>query len=76
MVIDKKDVQVNCQEDDKALEAAAAGNPDATFVYPDNANHVLKYEAVPREQLTAQSELRYNAADSHLDMDTAGAIVD
>ncbi|MGE5555982.1 MAG: alpha/beta hydrolase [Methanocella sp.] len=76
VVIGKKDIQVNYQEDGKALEAATANNPDATFVYPENANHVLKYEATPREQLTAQRELRYNAADTHLDMDAARATVD
>jgi pimeloyl-ACP methyl ester carboxylesterase len=76
VVIGKKDVQADWEADGKALEAVAAKNPDASFVYPENANHVLKYEPTPREQLSAQSALQYNAEDTQLDKETVSLIVD
>jgi hypothetical protein len=47
-----------------------------SFNFPEDANHVLKHESRPREEL-AQAEvmLRYNADDASLDADTAAAIV-
>jgi uncharacterized protein len=76
IVIGKKDIQINWQTDGAALEAATAKNSAVTFAYPPNANHVLKNEPTPREQLSAQSALRYNAADTELDPETVGIIVD
>jgi hypothetical protein len=48
VIIGKKDVQVDWQVDGKALENAKAAN--VSFVYPQNANHVLKFEEIPREK--------------------------
>lgn len=48
VVIGKKDVQVDWQADGGALEAATAQNPAVSYVYPENANHVLKNENTPR----------------------------
>jgi alpha-beta hydrolase superfamily lysophospholipase len=75
IVIGKKDIQANWQADGQALEAALAGRDNVTFVYPENANHVLKYEPQPREQLApAEVAAGYNAADRHLDPGALKAI--
>jgi len=75
IVIGKKDIQVDWQADGKALENATAKKTNITYIYPENANHVLKHDEVPREQLTAQATLRYNAADTELDQQTVDSIV-
>jgi pimeloyl-ACP methyl ester carboxylesterase len=75
IVIGQKDIQVNWQVDGQALEAALAGRDNVTFVYPENANHVLKYEPKPREQLVpAEVAASYSAADRELDSETLQAI--
>ena len=75
VLIGKKDIQVDWQADGKALEGATAKKTNMTFLYPDNANHVLKHDETPREQLTAQAALRYNASDLELDQQTANTII-
>ncbi len=75
VLIGKKDIQVDWQLDGGPLEAQAAGNPMITFAYPENANHVLKYEPKPREALTSEDGATYNLADRVLDLDTVDAIV-
>jgi len=57
------------------LEAAIAKNTAVVFVYPENANHVLKHEPTPREELTAQVALGYNASDAELDQEVINSIV-
>jgi dienelactone hydrolase len=75
IVIGKKDIQANWQADGQALEAALAARDNVTFVYPGNANHILKYEPKPRERLVpAEVAANYNAADRHLDPDALEAI--
>jgi alpha-beta hydrolase superfamily lysophospholipase len=54
VVIGKKDIQVDWQTDGQLLEKANAQKPNVTFVYPENANHLLKYEEKAREFLDAQ----------------------
>ncbi len=74
-VTGKKDIQVDWRVDGKALEDAMAARAGVSFVYPENANHLLKYEDKPTEKLNArQVEARYNAADARLDADAAGSI--
>lgn len=77
VVIGRKDLQVDWKVDGEPLQRAAAGLPDVTFVFPENANHVLKHEPRPREEL-AQAEVmaRYNAPDATLDPEAVAAIVD
>jgi alpha-beta hydrolase superfamily lysophospholipase len=76
VVIGKRDVQVDWQLDGAPLEAAAKGHPNVTFIYPENANHVLKYEPRPRAALSAADALTYNASDRVLDTDALQAIKD
>ena len=76
VVIGRKDVQVDWQDDGEPLQRAATGHENITFLFPESANHVLKHEPRPRSEL-AQGEVmpRYNAADAVLDPETEATIV-
>ena len=76
VVIGKKDIQVDWRDDGEPLQRAAAGHANVTFLFPENANHVLKYESRPRTEL-AQPEVlpRYNAPDAYLDPDALTSIL-
>ena len=75
VVIGKKDLQVDWQVDGNLLQTALAGRTNVTYAYPENANHVLKYEPKPREELTpAEVGNGYNAADRVLDAETLDSI--
>ncbi len=76
VVIGKKDVQIDYQLDGAPLEKAAEGLDNITFVYPENANHVLKFESRPRSALTGADALTYNASDRVLDPDALRVIKD
>jgi pimeloyl-ACP methyl ester carboxylesterase len=76
IIIGKKDLQVDWQADGEPLQRAAAGRTDVVFLFPENANHVLKHEPRPREGLEqAEVVVRYNAPDEALDDETVAAIV-
>jgi uncharacterized protein len=75
ILIGKKDIQVDWRADGSALQTATAKNGNATFVFPDNADHVLKYEPHPREKLVAADvALHYNAEDRVLDLTAVSVI--
>ena len=77
VVIGKKDIQVDWKVDGKILEEATAQKPKISFVYPENANHVLKHEDKPRESLNSQNAtLDYNSPNLELDQKAANAILD
>ncbi len=76
VVIGKKDIQVDWKIDGNILEKVTANKIAASFVYPENANHILKHEEAPREALTAQDvSLHYNAQDTVLDREAENAII-
>ena len=76
IIIGKKDLQVDWQADAEPLQRAAAGRTDVSFLFPEDANHVLKHEPRPREELMqAEAMSRYNAPDASLDPETVAAIV-
>jgi len=75
VIIGKKDIQVDWRVDGQALEEAAHDKHNVSFVYPENADHVLKHEERPREQLNAEASLRYNAQDRSLDRETVNTIL-
>jgi len=76
IVIGKKDIQVDWRADGELLQEAAARNAKVSFVFPENANHVLKHEPRPREELNAgQAVGSYNAAASQLDAETMTSII-
>ena len=77
VVIGKKDIQVDWRKDGGALETATAGSGNMTFVYPENADHVLKHEPRLREDLTAvEVGTHYNAEGRALDPDTLSVITE
>jgi uncharacterized protein len=76
VVIGKKDIQVDWQLDGAPLEAVATTMKNVTFIYPENANHVLKNEPKPRTELTAADGINYNASDKVLDPEGLQAIKD
>jgi pimeloyl-ACP methyl ester carboxylesterase len=77
VAIGKKDIQVDWKIDGKLLENTTEQKTAVSFVYPENANHVLKHELTPREALDAQFvSLHYNAPDTEVDREAANAIYD
>jgi hypothetical protein len=76
VVIGKKDIQVDWQADGEPLQRAAAGRKDVTFLFPENANHVQKYEPIGRAELVpAEAVARYNGPDAHLDQEALAGIL-
>lgn len=77
VIIGKKDFQVDWQADGEPLQRAAAGHENVTFLFPENANHVLKQELRTRSEL-AQAEVigSYNSPDTRLDPQTVADILD
>jgi hypothetical protein len=76
IVIGKKDLQVDWHADAEPLQRASAGRTDVSFLFPENANHVLKHESRPREELVqGEAMQRYNAPDASLDPETVAAVV-
>jgi uncharacterized protein len=75
VIIGKKDVQVDWQVDGSRWEALAKGRSNMTLVFPDNANHVLKHEPKPREQLSQADVINsYSATDTVLDAEVVETI--
>jgi len=76
VLIGKKDIQVDWRIDGGLLEEATAQKTSASYVYPENANHVLKHEEKPMEAINAQyAAINYNAPDAKLDEEAADAIL-
>ncbi len=77
VMIGKKDLQVDWQADGEPLQRAVGGHDNVTFSFPENANHVLKFEPKPRSELVlAEVMPNYNAADARLDPDALSIIID
>jgi len=77
VIIGKKDIQVDWQADGAPLQRAAAGRADVTFLFPENANHVLKQEPRPRSALApAEIAGSYNAPDARLDPQAQASILE
>lgn len=77
VVIGKRDIQVDWQADVGPLQRAAAGRPDARFLFPENANHVLKHEPRPRSALVpAEVASGYNGPDTRLDPEAEAGILE
>ncbi len=73
VLIGQKDIQIDAAADGQALEAAAGDN--VTFVYPANANHVLKLEEKAVDELGPGDAVAYNAPDRVLDPESLEAIL-
>ena len=77
VIIGKKDIQVDWQADGEPLERAAVGNEKVTFLFPENANHVLKEELRPRSELVMAVVMpEYNSPDAHLDPEALASILE
>jgi pimeloyl-ACP methyl ester carboxylesterase len=77
VIIGKKDIQVGWQADGEPLQRAAAGHADVTFLFPENANHVLKQELRPRSALVpAEIADSYNGPDTRLNPEVLAGILE
>jgi hypothetical protein len=77
VVIGKKDIQVDWRADGDRLQEAGGGDAQVSFVFPEDANHVLKHEPRPRSELNAaQAVSSYNAPDATLDPNAMTNIVE
>ncbi len=75
VIIGKKDIQIDWQADGEPLRRAAAGHEEVAFLFPENANHVLKQELRPRENVVpAQMAESYNGPDTRLDPQALASI--
>ena len=75
VIIGKKDLQVDWQVDGEKLVQAAAGQEKVTFLFPENANHVLKEELRLRSELVPASMTEsYNGPDTRLDPQALASI--
>ena len=76
ILIGKKDIQVDWQADGGPLQRAAEGHANVTFLFPEDANHVLKQELRPRAEVTAASVAEsYNGPDTRLDPPSLASII-
>ena len=67
VVIGKKGIQTDWKLDGEALEEASQGKDNVSFYYPENANHVLKHDPRPREEITAATWMfAYDAPETFL----------
>jgi alpha-beta hydrolase superfamily lysophospholipase len=77
IIIGKKDLQIDWQADGDPLKLAAAGHEEVTFLFPENANHVLKEELRPRSELVpVEITESYNGPDTRLDPETLASILE
>ncbi|HKV84623.1 MAG TPA: alpha/beta hydrolase [Ktedonobacterales bacterium] len=77
VLIGKKDIQVDWQADGEPLQRAATGRANATFLFPENANHVLKEELRPRSELVPVAIAEsYNGPDTRLDPQAMASILE
>ncbi len=74
VIIGKKDIQINWEYDGVKLQAAAEGKDNITFSFPENANHVLKHEEKPKNEINLAAP-NYNGPDTILDTDTLDIII-
>ncbi len=75
IIIGKKDLQIDWQADGEKLRLTAAGKKEVTFLFPENANHVLKQELRPRLELVpAEMAESYNGPGTHLDPQALASI--
>jgi uncharacterized protein len=77
VIIGKKDLQIDWQADGEPLKLAAEGHEEVTFLFPENANHVLKEELRPRSGLVpAEITESYNGPATRLDPEALASILE
>ena len=76
VVIGQKDIQVDWQADGSRLQDAVAGHDNVDFLFPEEANHVLKHESRPRRELApAEVATHYNAPNANTDPQAMAGIL-
>ncbi len=75
LLIGGHDLQVDLHADGDPLQAAAAGMPNVTFVFPPTANHVLKEETRTAAEVIATPGNGYNADGTRLDFEAINTIL-
>lgn len=77
LIIGKKDIQVNWKKDGSILENSLSGRSNVTIEFPENADHVLKYEEAPRDKIDpVLASNNYNGGTRYLDDGTLRVILD
>ena len=76
VVMGKKDVQVDWQADGALLQTATVNITHIAYEFPENADHVLKYQPKPREELTQADARDYNMTGRVLDPEAVRVIID
>ena len=74
VVIGRRDIQVDADADGAPLQRAAAGLADATFLFPEHANHVLKHEPAAADGGAVPAAARYNSPEARLDPEALDGI--
>lgn len=74
VIIGRKDIQVDWQYDGMKLRKATEGMDTITISFPMNANHVLKYEELPRDEVDLTNP-NYNGPDTILDTEALDIII-
>jgi pimeloyl-ACP methyl ester carboxylesterase len=75
VLIGGKDVQIDVHADGDPLQVAAQGRAGVSFVFPADANHVLKEEPRSRDEVLASGVSSYNADGTRLDPEAMSAIL-
>ena len=75
VLIGGKDVQVDVHLDGDPLQKAAQGMDNVTFVFPPNANHVLKEDTRTPAEVAAAPGSGYNDDGTRLDPEALDAIL-
>lgn len=75
VLIGRKDVQIDAEADGTPLERAATDNPNVTFAYPANANHVFKEDTRSSAEVAAAPGDGYNTDGTHLDPEALATIL-
>lgn len=76
LLIGKRDIQVPWDVDGSILQENLSGSSNVSIAFPENADHVLKYEATPREEISAPvAGMNYNSASRALDDETLSVIL-
>ena len=76
VLIGGKDVQIDVHADGSPLQEAATGMANVEFTFPVDANHVLKHESHPREEVLAGRGTPYNDDTAELDPEAMADILE
>ena len=76
IVIGQKDIQINWQTDAALLQAATAHLPHIVYEFPQDADHVLKHQPKPREELSQADIWEYSAEGRVLDPEAVRVLIE